>query len=819
MESECDFRARGNAAFARGETDLALAHYGGALHCGDPSEWHLVHSNRSLIYLKSRLPSIALPEAEACVRLRPDWGKGYSRVAAALLALGHPEKAEQVLQTGLAVLAAAAAPEPGTVEALTKQLTEAKAVSAAAAALADHYNCHRCSAVVPGSRAFHCSKCLKAVYCGAACQAAAWRTTHKHACKLLRVVPQRPRTPVKSWPPLPRAEEMSVEGISQTILQLRSKYSVLYRPSPDSAKEQSLRLLQAVRESKPLEHIERLLATYPTTPTSLVDASTSLASAVAYGRLDVVRLLLACGASVNIPATDFYSVAPRQAVGYGTGLAVHNACFYPNPTILRALLEAGGDPNMHYEPLFLPSEQRLYPTPLMQCGAGFGGNDGKDAARLECAELLLRAGADLERECAGGRTLRCLCEGGERVLPLLLLLLRAGACPDAASHYPGVGPCIMSCIRSSPARLGLLAALLEHGASVAVWPLLYTTAPAPSPSSQVHLNMSPLAYLCSLRVSEAQQADRASAVRMLLEAGMCASSAAQPGSLHDQPTPLMRACSSRAPVEVVRLLLAHGAHPDSPSVSCVLKDSPLNLLLDMGSGGAPGTAMALISAGAALGPELLAQLGQAVRFCSSGVVEALLRAGADVHSTASVATAAGPQGVPSPTALRPLQLGILRGDRAVLQCLLSAGAGCEARGAPALEPGSLERLVRANALEAGAVALLLAHPDTQRSALAQLADISTCKQQRSLLHWAARKGHGAGVLELLAAGVSATAGDARGVLPLAELLGAGGKARNRAAPRREEYKKAVAALRVAASTAGGSTPLDPDSDGELRISG
>jgi ankyrin repeat protein len=819
-------RDKGNAALAWGDTDLALACYGGALHGGDPSETHLVLSNRSLVYMKIGLPAVALQDAEACVRLRPDWGKGYLRLAAALLALGRPERAVQALQVGLEVLAVCAerAPsEPGAVEALTLQLAEAQAASAAAAARADHFNCFTCSVIVAGTNAFHCSKCLRAIYCGAPCQAAAWRTTHRGACKQLRALPERPRMPLQAWPPMPRAER-SAESICQAILQLRSKHSVLPTPA-GGAKEQSLRLLQAVRGGKPLLHIERLLAAYPTSATFVLDSSTSLATAVASERLDVVRLLLACGASVNTPATDFYSVAPAQPAPVdGTGTAIHNACMRSSPAILRALLESGGDPNARYEPLYLTRSQRQY------------SGDGKDAARLQCAELLLQAGADLEaRDHQGCTSLRHLCELGDKALPLIRLLLRAGACPDATPHLPDIGPCIQACIATDAMHLGVLGALLEHGASVAVWPM-HAGLDITGTGASTRYRLSPLTQLCAPRLNggsgRAGLADRVKAFAMLLAAGMCASAVPLAGSSHSNLlSPLTLACTLGVPAEFVRLLLAHGAHPDAPAVRAEdsMCGSPLYRTLMLARGGAPGTVTALLAAGAARCRYLL---NAAVTVCSAGVVGELLATGLVEHwQGGSTALPLCPLQCASVEALEarcsalfhktPLQWAMGRGSTAILQLLLDAGAGSDAglmldeAGAPNM----LHRLMRTGQLEAGAAALVLAHPGSSSAAQAQLASLSDCGQRRSLLHVAARKGHGAGVLELLAAGVSATAGDARGVLPLAELLGAGGKARNRAAPRREEYKKAVAALRVAASTAGGSTPLDPDSDGELRISG
>jgi tetratricopeptide (TPR) repeat protein len=52
----------------------------------DPADAAL-YSNRSLCHLKSGEAQDALVDANACIRLRPDWPKGYYRKGAAFMGL------------------------------------------------------------------------------------------------------------------------------------------------------------------------------------------------------------------------------------------------------------------------------------------------------------------------------------------------------------------------------------------------------------------------------------------------------------------------------------------------------------------------------------------------------------------------------------------------------------------------------------------------------------------------------------------------------------------------------------------------------------
>lgn len=88
--STSSFRDQGNDEFRKGNYLKAAALYTRAIK-EDPENAAL-YSNRSaaLTHL-NKLPK-ALADAEDCIRLRPDWDKGYFRKGAALEAHGKLEE-------------------------------------------------------------------------------------------------------------------------------------------------------------------------------------------------------------------------------------------------------------------------------------------------------------------------------------------------------------------------------------------------------------------------------------------------------------------------------------------------------------------------------------------------------------------------------------------------------------------------------------------------------------------------------------------------------------------------------------------------------
>ena len=76
------FKDQGNAAFKAGDYASAIKHYTDAL-VSTPTD-HTILSNRAAAYQNTAQFAAALADAEKCIEIKSDWGKGYQRKAMAL---------------------------------------------------------------------------------------------------------------------------------------------------------------------------------------------------------------------------------------------------------------------------------------------------------------------------------------------------------------------------------------------------------------------------------------------------------------------------------------------------------------------------------------------------------------------------------------------------------------------------------------------------------------------------------------------------------------------------------------------------------------
>ena len=98
-ELKMSAKARGNAAFQKGDYDLAIREFCNAINqdAGD----YVLYSNRSAAYACKQNYMAALKDAQQCITLNPGFAKGYGRLAAANHCIGNFPGAIKAYKEGL----------------------------------------------------------------------------------------------------------------------------------------------------------------------------------------------------------------------------------------------------------------------------------------------------------------------------------------------------------------------------------------------------------------------------------------------------------------------------------------------------------------------------------------------------------------------------------------------------------------------------------------------------------------------------------------------------------------------------------------------
>lgn len=94
-------KSRGNVALKAGAFTEAIDHYTAAIALDGYN--HVYYSNRSAAYLSLGDTTNAIADARACILMKKDWSKGYSRLGAALHKAGEFEEAVRAYADGLRI--------------------------------------------------------------------------------------------------------------------------------------------------------------------------------------------------------------------------------------------------------------------------------------------------------------------------------------------------------------------------------------------------------------------------------------------------------------------------------------------------------------------------------------------------------------------------------------------------------------------------------------------------------------------------------------------------------------------------------------------
>lgn len=95
-----EFKQQGNAAFVAKDYGKAIDLFTKAISASETPN-HVLYSNRSACYASSKKFEEALKDAEECVKISPQWSKGYNRVGAAQFGLSQLDEAENSYKKAL----------------------------------------------------------------------------------------------------------------------------------------------------------------------------------------------------------------------------------------------------------------------------------------------------------------------------------------------------------------------------------------------------------------------------------------------------------------------------------------------------------------------------------------------------------------------------------------------------------------------------------------------------------------------------------------------------------------------------------------------
>lgn len=118
-EKAAEAKAKGNAAFQAKNYEEAIKHFTEAI--GHDATDHVFFSNRSACCASLGKYEKAYEDGKECVRLKPDWPKGYTRKGLAEFFLGKYDDAAETYQAGLKL-----APEDATLKEGLKKAMDAK---------------------------------------------------------------------------------------------------------------------------------------------------------------------------------------------------------------------------------------------------------------------------------------------------------------------------------------------------------------------------------------------------------------------------------------------------------------------------------------------------------------------------------------------------------------------------------------------------------------------------------------------------------------------------------------------------------------------